>query len=146
MRKGPSAYFNHDHKIICLSEEKQLSRGQAVADKVTSVLGSWRFIIIQSVLLIAWMIANVLLVLAYQNSWDPYPFILLNLVLSFQAAYTGPIVLMSQNRQAEKDRHVAQQDYETNIRAEEELRVIMQHQVHHDELLTELLQRGDSIE
>lgn len=61
------------------------------------------------------------------KAWDPYPFILLNLALSYQSAYAGPIVMMSQNRQAEQDRRLANSDYETNIKAEAEIRVIMEH-------------------
>jgi uncharacterized membrane protein len=71
-------------------------------------LGSWRFIIIQSVLLGVCIILNVM---AFINHWDPYPFILLNLVLSFQAAYAAPIIMMSQNRQSEIDRRHAEHDY-----------------------------------
>ena len=79
--------------------------------------------------------------------WDPYPFILLNLMLSFQAAYTGPIVMMSQNRQSAKDRLEARDDYECNLKAEEEIRVIMEHLARQDELLHELLRRsGGTIE
>ena len=69
--------------------------GQRVADRVAAIVGSWRFIIIQTTLLLAWIALNVV---AYVQHWDPYPFILLNLVLSFQAAYTAPIIMMSQNR------------------------------------------------
>src|SRR5260370_1728008 len=61
----------------------------------------------------------------YFKAWDPYPFILLNLVLSFQAAYTGPVVMMSQNRQSEKDRLLAQHDFELNMKAEDEIKVIL---------------------
>ncbi|MGH2696687.1 MAG: DUF1003 domain-containing protein, partial [Actinomycetota bacterium] len=76
--------------------------GERVADSVAATVGSWPFIIVQSVLLAVWIVANAIVI----GSWvagrpfDPYPFILLNLVLSFQAAYTGPVVMMSQNRQA----------------------------------------------
>lgn len=96
--------------------------GDRVADRVTAAIGSWPFIIIQSSLLITWVILNVLAVI---NHWDPYPFILLNLMLSFQAAYTGPIVMMSQNRASEKSELRAQLDYETNIQAERENAIIM---------------------
>jgi uncharacterized membrane protein len=73
------------------------------------------------------------------KAWDPYPFILLNLALSFQGAYTGPIVMMSQNRQDEKDRRQANSDYETNIRAEAEIRVIMEHLKYQDKIIHELV-------
>jgi hypothetical protein len=78
--------------------------GDLIADKVTGELGSWRFIVTQTVILLAWISLNVYLMHDHFKAWDPYPFILLNLMLSFQAAFTGPIVLMSQNRQGKKDR------------------------------------------
>lgn len=92
--------------------------GQRVADRVAATVGSWRFIIVQSLLITLWLGYN----LAHPDkAWDPYPFILLNLLLSFQAAYTAPAIMMSQNRQAEIDRHQAGNDYEVNIKAELEI-------------------------
>lgn len=96
------------------------SLGEWLADAVAATVGSWRFIAIQSGLLLAWLAANVLL----GRPWDPYPFILLNLLLSFQAAYTAPIIMMSQNRQAEIDRGRAVADYQVNIRAESEIALL----------------------
>ena len=101
----------------------QVSVGARVSDRVAATVGSWRFIIIQSALLVLWMAANVV---GYIEAWDPYPFILLNLVLSFQAAYTAPIIMMSQNRQAEIDRLNAQHDYDINIKAELEIELLHQ--------------------
>lgn len=75
--------------------------GEVVADRVVAVLGSWRFIIIQSVFLAFWLMLNVIV---FMQHWDPYPFILLNLALSFEAAYASPLILMSQNRQASRDK------------------------------------------
>lgn len=72
-----------------------LSRGQRIADAVARTMGSWRFIIVQSTLLAVWVTLNVT---AWRAHWDPYPFILLNLALSFQAAYAAPFIMMSQNR------------------------------------------------
>lgn len=80
-----------------------------LADKITTVIGSWKFLGIQSVILCIYVVANAWLL---TEPFDPYPFILLNLVLSFQAAYTAPIILMSHNRMAEKDRELAQVDRE----------------------------------
>ena len=100
-----------------------LSLGAQVSDAVARVVGSWRFIIIQSVLLVIWMFLNVT---AWVEQWDPYPFILLNLALSFQAAYTAPIIMMSQNRQSEIDRQAAQHDYDVNIKAELEIELLHQ--------------------
>ena len=98
-----------------------LTLGQHVADKVAAIVGSWRFIIIQSILLAIWIALNIT---AYVEHWDPYPFILLNLALSFQAAYTAPIIMMSQNRQSEIDRQGAEQDYQVNLKAELEIELL----------------------
>jgi len=100
-----------------------LALGARVSDAVARVVGSWRFIIIQSVLLVVWIALNVT---AWVQEWDPYPFILLNLALSFQAAYTAPIIMMSQNRQAEIDRQAAQHDYDINLKAELEIELLHQ--------------------
>src|SRR4030081_2690844 len=89
--------------------------GQRVADGVAATMGSWRFIIIQSCILAVWLILNSV---AWINHWDTYPFILLNLALSFEAAYAAPIIMMSQNRQAAKDRLMAESDYDCNIKGE----------------------------
>jgi len=98
--------------------EEQLTFGQRLADRFAEVIGSWRFIVIQSALLAVWITLNVT---AYIYHWDPYPFILLNLALSFQAAYAAPIIMMSQNRQSEKDHLQAKNDYEVNMKAELEI-------------------------
>lgn len=95
--------------------------GQNVADWVARTVGSWRFILIQSTLLAVWIALNVT---AYVARWDPYPFILLNLVLSFQAAYTAPIIMMSQNRLSEVDRRNAESDYRINVKAELEIEAL----------------------
>lgn len=80
------------------------------ADRVAKIVGSWSFLITQSCLLCSWVVVNVL----WDSGWDAYPFILMNLVLSLQAAYTAPVIMMSQNRQGKIDRNDAQLDYETN--------------------------------
>lgn len=139
---GPAALYKHDHPPVRnLSElhPDQLTIGQRVADGVARVVGGWPFIITQSIILAVWICANVYLMLHFKDkAFDPYPFILLNLVLSFQAAYTGPIVMMSQNRQNEKDRHAALSDFECNTKAEEEIRVIMEHLVHQDAMIADI--------
>lgn len=151
---GPAARYRHDHPPVrSVNDEalQSMTLGQRIADRVAVSVGSWPFIIIQSVLLCVWMGFNVYLALMEHNhpgflkAWDPYPFILLNLVLSFQAAYTGPVVMMSQNRQTEKDRLVAQSDYEVNKKSEEEIEVIMKHLVHQDQLLLEAIARIESL-
>ena len=96
--------------------------GQRVADGLARVLGSWPFIIVQTVLVLAWIVLNVI---AWSSRWDPYPFILLNLMFSVQAAYAGPVIMMSQNRQSERDRYQAKADYETNVKAEAEVEEII---------------------
>ena len=93
--------------------------GQNAADKLTKYAGSWGFIISFLVILVLWMAANIY---AWVNAWDPYPFILLNLVLSCIAALQAPIILMSQNRQSQKDRQRAEYDYAVNRRAEREIK------------------------
>jgi uncharacterized membrane protein len=102
--------------------EGQLTPGERAADAFARIIGSWRFIIMQSVVLLIWIALNVT---AWVHHWDPYPFILLNLALSFQAAYSGPIIMMSQNRQGAKDRIAAQLDYEINLKAEDEIKVLL---------------------
>jgi hypothetical protein len=97
------------------------TRGQQLADRVAATIGSWRFILIQSTAIVCWITGNVLF---GQAAWDPYPFILLNLLLSFQAAYTAPAIMMSQNRQSELDRRHAQTDYEINVKAELEIELL----------------------
>jgi uncharacterized membrane protein len=103
--------------------EVKLTLGQWVADKVAAGMGSWNFIIIQSAVLVAWIILNVVAVVQH---WDPYPFILLNLGLSFQAAYAAPFIMMSQNRQSDIDRQKAENDYKINIKAELEIELLHQ--------------------
>jgi uncharacterized membrane protein len=102
--------------------DEQLTLGQRIADGVASTMGSWRFIIIQSTVLFIWIILNIA---AWVNHWDPYPFILLNLTLSFQAAYAAPIIMMSQNRQAHKDRLAAEIDHQVNEKAELEIGMVL---------------------
>jgi len=82
--------------------------------------------------------------IAWIRGWDPYPFILLNLALSFQAAYSAPFVMMSQNRQAEKDRLTAQNDYLCDTKGEEEIRNIMDHLEHQDTVILQILQRMET--
>ncbi|HEY7066273.1 MAG TPA: DUF1003 domain-containing protein [Chloroflexota bacterium] len=136
--------------------DDSLTLGQRIADGVAATMGSWPFIIAQSVFLTAWIVVNVTEVIF--RAWDPYPFILLNLMLSFQAAYAAPIIMMSQNRQAAKDRLQAELDLHTDLRAEtlieelhgfmEQLRLdqwqqlleLQHHQIH---LLEDILKRQD---
>ena len=100
-----------------------LTTGQRIADTVAATMGSWPFIITQSVCLMFWVALNVT---AYMQHWDPYPFILLNLALSFQAAYAAPFIMMSQNRQQDIDRKSAENDHQINIKAELEIELLHQ--------------------
>ncbi len=95
--------------------------GQKAADILTKWAGSWAFIIGLCIFLASWMIINVYVLV---DGWDPYPFILLNLVLSCLAAIQAPIILMSQNRAAEKDRAKADYDYRINRKSEQEIEEI----------------------
>jgi uncharacterized membrane protein len=107
-------------------EEDQMTLGQRVADKVADTIGSWPFIIIQTIILTVWITLNVIAQVNHWGwAWDIYPFILLNLALSFQAAYSGPVIMMSQNRQSLKDRLAAEIDHQVNTKAELEINNLM---------------------
>lgn len=108
----------HQHHL------EMLSFGQKLADKVASTIGSWNFIIIQTILVAAWVILNLI---GYNHHWDPYPFILLSVLFSAQAAYAAPVIMMSQNRQSERDRIQANADYETNVSAKKEIENLQIH-------------------
>lgn len=113
------------------------SLGARIADKVAAGMGSWTFIIGQTIFVAVWMLLNVV---AYAYRWDPYPFILLNLLFSTQAAYAAPIIMMSQNRAADRDRAQAQADYDTNIAAKEEIEELQKRLARiEDEKLDEIL-------
>jgi uncharacterized membrane protein len=119
-------HYRHEHGPIKNVNEvirEQLTVGQRAADWIASKVGSWEFIISQSLLLTLWAVLNVT---AWVRHWDPYPFILMNLVLSLQAAYTAPMIMMSQNRKADHDRIEAHIDYEVNLKAETEIHVILE--------------------
>ncbi len=119
--------FKHLHpRVRNLNEivDEQLTFAERCADRVATMAGSWRFIIVQTFLFLAWIVVNVLTLFKH---WDPYPFILMNLVLSLEAAYTGPVIMMSQNRQAAKDRLEAHNDFAINQKAEEEIKAVLNH-------------------
>jgi uncharacterized membrane protein len=100
-----------------------LTIGQITSDAIAKTVGSWKFIIIQSICIIGWITYNSII---NGSTWDPYPFILLNLMLSFQAAYTAPAIMMSQNRLSEIDRQQANNDFEVNVKAELEIELLHQ--------------------
>ena len=154
-KPGPAATYSHSTHVvpnIMAEAAESLTLGQRVADAVARIVGGWPFIFFQSALILAWIAVNAYLAYQYKNTpgyfdaWDPYPYILLNLVLSFESAYAGPIIMMSQNRQSENDRLRAAHDYKINVTAEEEIKVIMEHLAHQDELMLEILARLESAE
>lgn len=109
-------------------EEGALTLGQKLADKIATFGGSWTFIITFFSFLTLWIIANVLFL--HSKTFDPYPFILLNLILSCLAAIQAPIIMMSQNRQEEKDRQRADHDYKINLKAELEIKLLSEKMDH----------------
>ncbi|WP_367771104.1 DUF1003 domain-containing protein [Flavobacterium sp. WC2421] len=108
--------------------------GQIVADKVADFGGSWRFIILFGIFIVLWILANIYILL--NKGFDPYPFILLNLILSCLAALQAPVIMMSQNRQEEKDRDRARKDYMINLKSELEIRMLhekLDHLIRHQQ-------------
>lgn len=112
---------NNDHPVI--TGKKKLTLAQRAADAMTEYMGSWLFIILFLIFLFAWMAVNWY---GWVNHWDPYPFILLNLVLSMISALQAPIIMMSQNRQAERDRVAAKYDYAVNRKVDREVQAIQE--------------------
>ena len=104
-----------DSKVSANPQKEKYTAGQRAADKIAKFAGSWAFIFSFTAVLVLWMVANVVLA---KKSFDPYPFILLNLVLSCVAAIQAPLIMMSQNRQEEKDRRRAENDYKVNLKTE----------------------------
>jgi uncharacterized membrane protein len=117
MHRHPVNQAHHDDR----------SAGERASDWVAATMGSWRFIAIQTVLIIAWVGLNITAVV---GRWDPYPFILLNLAFSVQAAYASPFILLSQNRQSAHDRQVAEHDYAVNQKTLALLRAIGRELIH----------------
>lgn len=109
-------------KLDIESDKSNFTFGQRLADKIASFGGSWKFIIIFGVFIGVWITSNILFLA--NKGFDPYPFILLNLILSCLAALQAPVIMMSQNRQEEKDRERAKQDYMVNLKSELEIRML----------------------
>ncbi|MCC6287360.1 MAG: DUF1003 domain-containing protein [Chitinophagaceae bacterium] len=116
--------INQNHLISDEASEikNPITRGQLWADRIASFGGSWKFIGIFGIFLLGWMILNAYML--HNSSFDPYPFILLNLILSCLAAIQAPVIMMSQNRQEEKDRDRAKNDYMINLKSEIEIRML----------------------
>lgn len=116
--------------------------GKKAADKVTAIIGSWKFILIQLGIVILWVIINIF---AWAYQWDPRPFILLNLLLSVQAAFAAPIIMMSQNRMSEHDRRKMEMDYSTDRKSEKEIEGIKTqlNRIEHEKIkkILEILER-----
>ena len=140
--KAPTLHFQrpfqHGHPPVGdvnRMDEEKLTAGQRAADRLASVIGSWPFILIQSAILACWAVLNVV---GWVRHWDPYPFILMNLVLSLQAAFAGPVIMMSQNRQNVRDRLEAHNDYQINQKAEIEIAAVLEHLAAQDRALEEI--------
>jgi uncharacterized membrane protein len=113
--------------------------GQNLADKVAALVGSWRFIIIQSILLISWILYNIFA--PAKSQFDPYPFVFLNLMLSFQAAYTAPVIMMSSNRKEEIDRQRSIDIHNLSEEDHKRLQTLLQHLDKHFDLLNQRLDK-----
>ena len=111
----------HISRNVRAEFDKSLSFGQRMADKMASFGGSWTFILSFLAVLVAWVVMNSVVLARWQDTFDPFPYILLNLVLSMMASIQAPVIMMSQNRQAAKDREDAAHDYEVNLKAELEI-------------------------
>jgi len=111
-----------------MTKRRRTTAGQKIAEHVAKIVGSWPFLISQSVFLVLWMTVNVI---AYKFQWDPYPFILLNLLLSTQAAFTAPLIMIAQNRHDELDRDLAVKDHQMILKVHE-------HLCHQDDILEEI--------
>ena len=134
--------FRHNHPPVReLSEidPGPSTYGEKFADWVYENLGSWKFILIQSILVAVWIILNAS---AYMRPWDPYPFIFMNLIFSLQSAYTASLILMSQNRQ---DRLKAHNDYLMNLRAEEESKAVLDNFAAQNRALQEIYEELSAI-
>ena len=138
--------FVHKHQPLRNVNEiidEKLTVGQRMANSIARIVGSWVFIITQSVILVFWVIFNIV---AWTSHWDPYPFILMNLFLSLQAAYTAPVIMMSQNRLAARDRIDAHQDFLINQKAEEEIRAVLAHLAAQDQALSVVHETLDNLQ
>jgi uncharacterized membrane protein len=133
-QRDPDA--NHKHPAN-VTHYETASGGERLADRVSGVVGSWPFIIVQSCLLLVWVYLNVWAI--FIAHWDPYPFILLNLVLSFQATYAGPIVLLAGNRHAQKDRITLEHAADESDKGEEQINRILVEIKKNTELTVQIL-------
>jgi len=130
----------HRHPVN-RAHHDQATLGERLADKIAAGIGSWTFLIVQTVLVLLWVGLNLLGVFALH--WDPYPFILLNLMFSVQAAYTGPVLLLAGNRQAQKDRLTLEHAAMEAERTDEQDRTILAEIKHNTEITVRILEQLD---
>jgi len=133
----------HDHppvRDLNREIERRRTFADRVADDFARLVGSWVFVLVQIGMMVVWVGLNVVNLL---HPWDRYPFQFLNFIISLEAALWISVVLMALNRIADRDRLRAQQDYELNVKAEEELKALMNHLTHQDEILLQIVNRLD---
>lgn len=134
-------HHQHDHapvRDLNVETDRRQGRAQRTAADLARLVGSWTFVVLQAVLTVCWLILNVV---AATQHWDPYPFLLLNLVLSLESALWASLVLMMLTLSSDRDRVRAQQEYEVAVKAEEEMRAVMAHLEAQDEVMLQILQR-----
>jgi uncharacterized membrane protein len=133
----------HDHppvRDLNREVDRKLTFADRVADDFSRLVGSWYFVLAQAGIMVLWVGLNALNLI---HPWDKYPFLFLNFILSLEAAVWVSVVLMAVNRLADRDRLRAQHDYELNVKAEEELKALMNHLMHQDEILLQIVNRLD---
>ena len=133
----------HDHppvRDLNRDVERRLTFADRVADDFSRLVGSWPFVLAQVGIIVVWILLNALKLIGH---WDPYPFGFLSVVVGIEIAIWVSLVLMSLNRMADRDRLRAQQEYELNVKAEEELKALMNHLMHQDEILLQIVNRLD---
>ena len=133
----------HDHppvRDLNRDVERRLTFADRVADDFSRLVGSWPFVLAQLGIILVWIVLNALKLI---KQWDPYPFGFLDVVIGLEIAIWVSLVLMSLNRMADRDRLRAQQEYELNVKAEEELKALMNHLMHQDEILLQIVNRLD---
>jgi uncharacterized membrane protein len=133
----------HDHppvRDLNREVERKLTFADRVADDFSRLVGSWYFVLAQAGIMVVWVGLNAFNLI---HPWDKYPFWFLNFILSLEAAVWVSVVLMAVNRLADRDRLRAQHDYELNVKAEEELKALMNHLMHQDEILLQIVNRLD---
>jgi uncharacterized membrane protein len=133
----------HDHppvRDLNRETERRLTLADRIAMDFTRLVGSWIFVLAQLGLMLVWVVLNALSLIRH---WDPFPFQFLNFILTLEVAAWLSLVLMAFNRQADRDRLRSQNEYELNVKAEEELKALMNHLMHQDEILLQIVNRLD---